>query len=270
MDILTENPVLSLISYARTDYRPKPKWNIDSLNLGSTIEEAWYTNQEATIKAAAYFAQQQPGRDMHLVIAAVLHDQLSELQMLRVLVAKTKGLFSTVDLIDPVKVAAWIKFYRGKDEKLSRNFLWAARQLFIYNPDLMAQVLRYKGTDIPYCPGRQIGIIDLIGMMRGCKKNPLPQALITEYDQYLYPRYRQQQYWVKPVSPLGISQYKYFKKQLPPGVVPYGITYEQVQAHKDEEGLRTLRGLGITSSRKNRRFTPSKETAEELLKRIFK
>jgi hypothetical protein len=215
------------------------------------LNSSYIQNPKKTLKILRYFRDRSKGqalKEQPLLGIAILMNQLGAEEMMTVLnVHKSQrpGSVATkmVDFLDLAKILAWHKYLHGKAAKVSSAFLSVCSAV-IGSADsdrAMMQVLRYKGKNVSYTTdnSKQIGVIEILGMIQKdlCTTQP---EVYSELTGFLYPRYRDHKYGTFPVGKLATEQWQYFKGLKPSGVVPQGISFEQVLAQKDTEGLKTL------------------------------
>jgi hypothetical protein len=213
---------------------------------------AFEEDRNITIKIIRYFRDktQQGLKDQPLFMIAALDDKLSFYDILSILeVHNDTKIEGAIDLkhsnlLDLVKIFAWHKTLNGKNSQISKNLFSVFSKIVSENSTCLEQVLRYKTRNIRHNFDSNIritvGILDILGIIRNSTMFPLPEEVANEYDQYLYPRYRNKDNSVLPVSAMGKEHRQYFKGELPPGSVPVGVSLEQVLERKDSQGLLNL------------------------------
>jgi hypothetical protein len=146
-----------------------------------------------------------------------------------------------LDLLDTVRILSWFKYFNGREAKVPNNLRSLMAWMVSSSENPLEQVLRHKSRGFVWDKEKQnVGIIDVLGMVINGSVFPIAQEVKDEYDAYLYPRYRGKNSGAEPVSDLGREQRAYFLGELDKGIVPQGISVEQVLANRDTDGLATM------------------------------
>lgn len=214
------------------------------------VNSAFQEDPEVAVKIARFFRDrtQQSLKEQPLMMIAILDDELTTDQIMSILTVHedrdTNGAVRSdrIDLLDTVRILSWHKFFNGTEANVSGSLLRAFSLIFNKRQGCLGEVLKYKRKTLPYGQGKSVtvGILEVIGMIKNFKEIPLPEEVKTEYEGYLYPRYRRKQSRVRPVLSQTREYMSYFEGNLKKGIVPRGITVEQVLSQGDEDGLVTL------------------------------
>lgn len=246
----TGSALVDLASKGADTFLEKNK-NTEIYRFKDMVEAAYKSNPIMTQKIARYFRDRECGmslKEQPALMVAVLDGKLNAEQILSILMVHSSPeidgaqKLDRIDFLDLVRILAWHKYLNGKKSKLNYQTCKAMAIVIASNKNALEQVLRYKSKGIAYDEKNkvQVGIVDIIGILRNMKDPVLPQDLCEEYDEHLYPRYRGQRYGVDAISPMAQKQRLYFKGELPKGEIPQGITFEKVLASGDKAGIRTM------------------------------
>ena len=211
---------------------------------------AFESDPMVAMKIARFFRDQtQQGlKEQALLMIAVLHDRMTSEEIMSILTVhadpSSEGAVreDRIDLLDTVRMLSWHKFFHGKQAQIGSGLLAAFSKIFSKRQGCLAEVLKYKTKTLPYSDDGKldVGILEILGIIKNGTRDPVPADVKAEFEGYLYPKYRQKDNSVEPISDLAKEQQQYHKGNLPPGVVPQGITIEQVLQRGDEVGLATL------------------------------
>jgi hypothetical protein len=204
------------------------------------VKAAWEQDPDMTQKIARYFRDRSKGQGMKeqpMLLIALLNDYLSVDEIKSILLVHSKDAQKdgsvredNIDFLDLVRILAWHHYLYGKQTKISLALSKVMAGAIANNKEPLAQILRYKNRNLAYDENNkmQVGIIDIVGIVRNMKNPRLPADVIEEYELHLAPRHRRGVFNAKPVSELAKKQRAFFKNELPDGEVPEGVTFEKV------------------------------------------
>lgn len=225
------------------------------------VKAAWAQDPDMTQKIARYFRDRANGqglKEQPMLLVALLDDYLSVDEINKILLVHDtkehkdgKIYQDNVDFLDLVRILAWHHYLKGREAKISLALSKVMAKAIASHKEPLAQVLRYKNRNLAYDENnkRQVGIIDIIGILRNMKNPKIPQDVVDEYNGHLAPRHRRGQFNVPAVSQMAKEQREFFKNGSKDGKVPAGITFEKVLSRGN---LQEIRYMVL-----NKRITPT-------------
>lgn len=249
------------------------KSNQDAVNKFKTLVlNAFKENKDLTKKAARYFLDSENGQNLKEqtpLLLAILTNELSFEDVIKILTINPEGeegalALNEVDYLTMVRTLSWNHYLNGRDSKLGFGTCRAFAEIIFNDPYCLQKVLQFRSRNLQYdtTNDHQVGIIDVLGIIRNFKSPKMPEELAKEYDEYLYPRYRRQRYHVKPQTALGKKYYQFFKGELKSGEVPNGISFDKVMSMGNKAAIRKMIIDGRLS---NTQFKINLNTVIELL-----
>lgn len=267
----TGSGIVDLISNGADKFLQKE--HIDSVKRFSTlVENAFKENPTMTKKIARYFLDQENGqglKEQTPLLIAVLNDRLSYDDVMKILTINPTGFDgaiepSNVDYLTLVRILAWHHYLNGKSSKLGFGTCRAFAEIIHKDPNALAKIYQIRSKNIAYDSKNnfQVGIIDILGITRNFAFPVMPETIKQEYENYLWPRYRNQKYATKPFTAYGKKIRQFFKNELPSGEVPHGVSFTQVLSTGNKAAIRKMMTDGRLS---NTQIKLNLNTAIELL-----
>ena len=267
----TGNELIDLIAKGADSFieRNKPESVTRFVEL---VNRAYNKDKTITEKIARYFLDSENGQNLKEqtpLLIAVLNDKMSYESVMRILTINPvghEGAISPqeVEYTTLIRILSWHHYLNGRNSKLSFGICRAFAEIINNDPNALSKVYQLRSKNFAYdsTNDKQVGIIDILGIIRNFPSPAMPKELKDEYNSYFWPRYRGQKYAQKPTTALGIKLRQFFKNELPSGEVPYGVNFAQVLSTGNKAAIRKMMVDGRLS---NTQIKLNLNTAIELL-----